>query len=348
MPWPDTAFPADPYPGAMPDTSFVHVEETSHRIHRTRTGWAVDAAGLDAWLAGCEAAPLRDRVPVLSYGSNRCPSKITWLRRELGMGPDPVVVLRARTTGVAAVWAAGLRVRDGQRPAVLAAAPGVTEEHAVWLATREQVAVLDRCESRDERFCLVRLRTGTVRTEDGALVEAPWCYLGHAATRRPLLVHGAPVRCADLAQAAASGLVGEAAPGDGLAADVVAGAPDPEGWPAALFAYGLLQPGQPSWALVGPHATGPATPATVPGTVLDTGRGYPAWLPDGHGSTPGAVIPLRDPAALWPALDDYEGPDYQRVRVVAGGVVCWAYAWTAPAAGFRKLHHGWPNARRRH
>ena len=70
-----------------------------------------------------------------------------------------MVVLRARTTGVAAVWAAGLRYRDGQRPAVLVAAPGVREEHAVWLATPEQIAVLDRCEGRDDRFRLARLRT---------------------------------------------------------------------------------------------------------------------------------------------------------------------------------------------
>ncbi|OLT04461.1 hypothetical protein BJF90_22860 [Pseudonocardia sp. CNS-004] len=124
-------------------------------------------------------------MPVLAYGSNRCPSKITWLRRELGMGEDPVVALRARTRGLAAVWASGLRRRDGQRPAVLAAAPGAVEEHVVWLATPEQIAVLDRCEGRDERFRLARLRTGEVRTADGAPVVEPWCYVAHGETRRP-------------------------------------------------------------------------------------------------------------------------------------------------------------------
>ena len=52
----------------------------------------------------------------------------------------------ARTHGVAAVWAAGFRLRDGQRPPVLAAAPGVVEQHSVWLATPGQVDVLDHCE----------------------------------------------------------------------------------------------------------------------------------------------------------------------------------------------------------
>jgi gamma-glutamylcyclotransferase (GGCT)/AIG2-like uncharacterized protein YtfP len=254
-----------------------------------------------------------------------------------------VVVLRVRTSGVAAVWAAGLRHRDGQRPAVLAAAPGVTEWHAVWLATPEQIAVLDRCEGRDERFRLARLDTGSVRLESGAEVVRPWCYLGHAAIRRPLLVDGAPVRVAEVSQAAALDLDGTAAPGDGLDAETVVGPPHPDEWPAALFTYGLLQPGQPSWELVAPHAAGPPRRAVLDGQVRDTGLGYPAWLPEVPGRTPGSVVPLRDPAAVLPALDEYEGPDYRRVRAVvpADGTVCWAYAWRSAADGFVHLPDGW-------
>ena len=144
--WPDVDHPADPYPGAVPPVSYVHADGVARGI----ASGAVDGLPLDAWLRAQGAAPLAGRLPVLAYGSNRSPSKITWLRRELGLGADPVVVLRARTTGVAAVWAAGLRARDGARPAVLAAAPGVVEDHAVWLATPDQIAVLDRCEGRDD------------------------------------------------------------------------------------------------------------------------------------------------------------------------------------------------------
>src|ERR1700754_3074017 len=147
MSWPDTDFPADPYPGAVPPSSFVHLDEDSHPLRPDpRAGWLLGDTPLDAWLADHGCAGSAHRIPVLAYGSNKCPSKITWLRRELGLGEGPVVALRVLTTGVAAVWATGLRYRDGQRPAVLAAVPDVREEHALWLAPPEQITVLDRCE----------------------------------------------------------------------------------------------------------------------------------------------------------------------------------------------------------
>lgn len=343
MPRPDSAFPADPYPGAVPDCSFVHVDGTVHEL--VPGPWRVGDVPLDEWLAARGGPPASARVPLLSYGSNRCPSKITWLRGALGLGADPVVVLRARTTGVAAVWAVGHRARDGQRPATLAAAPGVEEDHAVWLATPAQIAVLDRCEGRDERFRLARLRTGTVRTGDGARVDEPWAYVGHSPARAPLHVGGRPVRCADVPQSAARVLVGE--PGDdGLDAPTAVGAPDPDAWPTALFAYGLLQPGQVSWHHVAPFAAGPHRPASVAGAVLDTGRGYPAWLPDAAGTAPGTLVELTDPVAAFPAMDAYEGPDYVRVRAVTSdGTTCWAYAWRSPSDGFTALPTGWPPSR---
>src|SRR5690242_17857891 len=84
--WPDVDHPADPYPGAAPPVSYVHADGFARGI----TGGAVDGLPLDAWLQAQGAAPLAGRLPVLAYGSNRSPSKITWLRRELGLGADPV------------------------------------------------------------------------------------------------------------------------------------------------------------------------------------------------------------------------------------------------------------------
>ena len=362
-PYPDTAFPADPYPGAVPPFSFVHLDGCSRPV--TFAGcWRVGGPGgveLDLWLAGHGAPPLAGRIPLLSYGSNRNPSKIAWLRRELGL-VGPVVVLRARTEGLAAVWASGFRARDGQRTSVLGAAPGASEQHALWLATPEQVAVLDRCEGRGDRYRLARLGIGAVHTDDGLRIEAPWCYLGLSAIRRPLLVDGRPVRCADLGQAEAFGLVGDPAPDDGLAAVTVDGAPEPDDWPAAVFVYGTLQPGQPSWWLMAGHAV-ETRRATVAGWVGDTGHGYPALLPAGTGRVPGWVVRVRDPAALLRRLDHYEGPEYRRIRVAAvdggppvylagsdisvekarnSGTACWTYAWAGQQDRLTALPAGWP------
>jgi len=335
---PDTDFPADPYPGAVPPFSFVHLDECSRPL--TFDGcWRVGGTGgteLDLWLAELGAPPLAARIPVLSYGSNRNPSKITWLRRVLGL-TGPVVVLRARTEGLAAVWASGFRARDGQRSSVLGAALGATERHALWMATPEQVAVLDRCEGRGDRYRLARLGTGAVYTGDGMRVEAPWCYLGLSAIRRPLLVDGRAVRCADLGQAAAFALTGDPAPDDGLAATTVDGAPAPDDWPAVVFVYGTLQPGQRAWPMLAGHAV-ESRRATVPGRVCDTGRGYPALLPGGTARAAGWLVAVRDPAALLPRLDRYEGREYRRLRVAADdGTACWTYRWAGPEAALTVL-----------
>jgi gamma-glutamylcyclotransferase (GGCT)/AIG2-like uncharacterized protein YtfP len=179
-------------------------------------------------------------------------------------------------------------------------------------------------------------------------VEAPWCYLGLSAIRRPLLVDGRPVRCADLGQADAFELRGDPAPDDGLAAVTVDGPPAPDDWPAAVFVYGTLQPGEPAWPLVAGHAAGRPRRATVAGRVCDTGRGYPALVPDGAATAPGWLVPVRDPAALLARLDGYEGPEYRRIRVSAreddgaDGTVCWTYAWAAGEGGLTPLPRGWP------
>lgn len=210
----DTDYPEDPYPGARPPWSFVHDDG----VCRSIAGWSVDE--VDAWLADRSAPALTERFPVLAYGSNANPAKITWLRSAFGL-TGPVVVLRVRCAGLAAVWAAHLRVRDTQRPATLIAAPNCVEWHAVWLAAPEQIRVLDRCEGRGERYRLVRLRSGTVTTEDGIQIPSVLAYTALTELRAPLLVDGRPVRCADLPQSAAQGLVGVPGP-DGLVVDPIA------------------------------------------------------------------------------------------------------------------------------
>ena len=78
------------------------------------------------------------------------------------------------------------------------------EHHHVWLATPEQVAVLDRCESRGERYDLARLDAATVHDERGVRLHPVLGYWPAAPLRAPLLVEGAPMLEGPLADLAAS------------------------------------------------------------------------------------------------------------------------------------------------
>jgi gamma-glutamylcyclotransferase (GGCT)/AIG2-like uncharacterized protein YtfP len=321
----DAEYPAAPYPGARPTCSYVQLNGKGWEL---TPSWQVTATGddLDEWLAARDAPMLAERVPVLTYGSNVNPSKITWLRENLGL-EGPVVVLRASCTGLSAVWAAGLRVVDTQRPVTLAAMPDVTETHAVWMADPAQVRVLDVCEGRGERYQLSRLRSGTVRLDDGTVWDELLAYTGKAEIRWPLLVSGAPVRCASLSQAEAQGLTGTPAPVMGLDVSVVDGDPVADDYPARVFVYGTLKPGASAWELVQPWLAGEPYPADIHGEVFDTGFGYPGLL-RGSDEVHGWVLPLRSPAAALATLDSYEGDEYRRIRATTSdGTVCWAYLW---------------------
>lgn len=228
----DEDFPADPYPGPRPDGSFVHNGKTGHHL---ADGWTLrDGTGLDEFLAEHGAAPLGERLPVLAYGSNVNPSKISWLRNRLGLR-GPVVVIGADCHGVSAVWSAGVRARDGQRPAVLAGTPGLVERHAVWLATPDQRAVLDECEGRGERYRLSWVHA-PVRLDGHGVLESVLAYTARPEAvgadvpihlnRSPLLVDGRFVRCAEVDQAAAVRLVGTPGHEDGLIVTEVHGEPE--------------------------------------------------------------------------------------------------------------------------
>nr|WP_246326274.1 gamma-glutamylcyclotransferase family protein [Actinomycetospora corticicola] len=254
---------------------------------------------------------------------------------------------------------------------------GDPETHHVWLATPEQVAVLDRCEGRGNRYDLARLHAATVHDEQGVRLDPVlgyWPALRRPGEeprtdRSPLLVDGAPVRVRDVAQAAARDLEGTPGPVPDDAAEVVDGCPDPRAWPDRVFVYGTLQPGASAWWRLAPAARGSA-PAVGTGQVYDTGRGYPA-LVAGPGTARGHVVTLADPARDLPALDAYEGPDYRRERVVvyreanaadrasdgsatasstapspvSEPVIAWAWVWdTAPPATWPTVTGSWSDA----
>ncbi|TWP49977.1 gamma-glutamylcyclotransferase [Lentzea tibetensis] len=346
QPFTDDRHPAEPYPGTRPEHCFVHLDETGWPVTpdlAMESGWRVEPENvdLDQWLADRGEPPLAGRMPVLGYGSNANPSKVTWLRDELGL-VGPAVVLRARCEGLAAVWAAGLRTRDGQRCATLAAAPGSAEEHSVWFATPEQLRVLDRCEGRGLRYRLVRLHTGRVTLQNGGVIDSVLAYTAASKNRLPVLFNGRMVRCSEIEQEYTRHLGDRPVPSDGLDVTEVHGAPSADDWPELLFVYGTLMPGASAWHLMEPHVTGTPDVVRLAGTLHDTGLGYPAFRPGTGPGVPGYVVRLRSPEDALPLLDEYEGDEYRRVRVVLpGGRIAWTYLWTSPIENMPVLPDGW-------
>lgn len=106
--------------------------------------------------------------------------------------------------------------------------------------------------------------------------------------------------------------------------------------------YGTLQRGASAWHLLKPLIAEQEGTTVLPGTLYDTARGYPA-LVLGEGSGVSAqVFRLRDPASALPILDDYEGSEYDRLRIrLDDGTCCWVYAWRGSAGSMRPLPRGW-------
>ena len=117
-----------------------------------------------------------------------------------------------------------------------------------------------------------------------------------------------------------------------------------------VFVYGTLAPGGEAWPVLARWVAGDGVADTVAGTLFDTGRGYPAatFDPNAPDLVHGVVVPLdegRVGAAL-AAVDDYEGPEYERITVAtASGVAAFAYAWIGPVPAGRPVPGGrWPIA----
>jgi gamma-glutamylcyclotransferase (GGCT)/AIG2-like uncharacterized protein YtfP len=106
-----------------------------------------------------------------------------------------------------------------------------------------------------------------------------------------------------------------------------------------MFVYGTLAPGQQAWPLIAPYVTH-RTENAVPGTLFDTGRGYPAAV----------FAPNDDVVRGWccrladPPLDDldaFEGDEYERMTVrCVDGTEAIAYHWIASLAGCRPVASG--------
>lgn len=148
-----------------------------------------------------------------------------------------------------------------------------------------------------------------------------------------------------------------------------------------LFVYGTLMPGRLRWPLVADDVVD-RRPATVPGTLYDTGHGYPALvLPrpaaagpasgdgdaggddggvvaaDGSGDAVadgvvhGWLLGFPDAGAerVMAGLDQVEGPSYVRAAVrAADGTEAVTYAWPAAVPdGFTALAGRWESVEER-
>lgn len=111
-----------------------------------------------------------------------------------------------------------------------------------------------------------------------------------------------------------------------------------------LFIYGTLMPGDTRWRHLSPYALG-WEPATAPGSLWDTGYGYPAAkFDEAAGEIPGLVVTLRPEVAevAIQVLDQVEGSLYRRVEVSTSRGKAVSYEWLGPTDGLRPLPAGWP------
>ncbi|MEV0897065.1 hypothetical protein [Actinoplanes sp. NPDC049802] len=250
-----------PYPGERPAGSWV-IDQAKRcwpvvPDEGMPSGWAVltgQAAPqcLDGWLTRQGAAPLAERVPVVSYGSNACPGKILDNKTTL-----PSVNLACTMRGLASVWCNGTRRSDGVVPVTLAAAssPEYTETAVVAMADQSELARLDVVEGRFEKnsvYELQVLHTGSIELENGARVPRPAAYVGARKTRWPLLVNGEQLLRVDADQDTAARLHAKA---PASSPPVQIGIKVPFGTP--------LSPGECTPALSSTERSCPARPAGV-------------------------------------------------------------------------------------
>jgi gamma-glutamylcyclotransferase (GGCT)/AIG2-like uncharacterized protein YtfP len=106
-----------------------------------------------------------------------------------------------------------------------------------------------------------------------------------------------------------------------------------------MFVYGTLAPGQRAWPLIARYVT-QRTENAVPGTLYDTGRGYPgAVFTPGDDLVRGWCCTLADPPLA--DLDAFEGDEYERVTVrCIDGTEAIAYHWTASLVGCCPVTNG--------
>lgn len=112
-----------------------------------------------------------------------------------------------------------------------------------------------------------------------------------------------------------------------------------------VFVYGTLMPGQPRWPYLSRYAAS-WEPASTPGRLWATGRGYPAARFGDPGTRiPGVLVALRAETAdeAIGRLDEIEGEGilYRRVEITTSGGPAVSYEWLGSTDELEPLPGGW-------
>jgi gamma-glutamylcyclotransferase (GGCT)/AIG2-like uncharacterized protein YtfP len=79
--------------------------------------------------------------------------------------------------------------------------------------------------------------------------------------------------------------------------------------------------------------------ANVPGRIYRVNESYPGYQPGGDGVVWGDVYMVDD--SVLPALDEFEGPEFERRRVLTSiGPECWVYEFIDEIGSAKEIRGG--------
>jgi hypothetical protein len=183
----------DIYPGPRPSSSFIYYEGKAHYIEETPgvpvEGLMVHVAKSEHLLGSFafspykkmtiadfleenEFTPMKDRVPLLAYGSNVC---LAQLKYKFGLNPsqnDLVIHIRSEIKDTDVVYGAFL-APYGSLPAVIAPVKGAQSEVWVTFVDKLQLELITRTE---ETYELREHRGGKLQLANDEYFEAVYAY----------------------------------------------------------------------------------------------------------------------------------------------------------------------------
>ena len=111
-----------------------------------------------------------------------------------------------------------------------------------------------------------------------------------------------------------------------------------------LFVYGTLRNGsEHAFARLLRETSDLVGPGRLRGSLYRI-AGYPGWVEDSEAFVTGDIFQPRDAGSLMRELDEYEGPEYERVRrmveTTSGERECWVYLYIQPVDGKSRLISG--------